>query len=262
MHTDRSDGRYSPDEVIKRCFDGNLDVVAITDHDLATPLPTGVHHRGEQQLTVLGGAEISGQHEGQELHLLVYFPRDIPKDFVAFCERQSQERAQRYQTALERLDLPQSLSPSDEAMRGHRALTRHHLARHLVASGRASDLRDAFATYIDHRHGNIPKIQLPFVEAIRQARAFGGVTSWAHPPTRHLDAFLDDFVSAGLQGLEGLRPHMSPKNRKTIRNRARRCKLFMTGGSDWHGWRDADPGLFWVDRYDLKGFLGALQAVA
>ena len=262
VHTNRSDGRYSPEDVIERCFEGGLDVIAITDHDLATPLATGRYVRGDREMTVIGGAEISGQHEGEEFHLLVYFPNAIPHPFREFCQAQARARADRFRVAADNLSLPESIYPGEQALRGDQALTRHHLARHLVEHGHARDLRDAFSRYIAHSHGNVPSIQLPFVEAIREARVHGGVTSWAHPPTRPLHRYLDTFVRAGLQGLEGYRPRMSAKQRKAVRSRARQRGLFITGGSDWHGWREPRPGLFWVERHDLSGFLNALEAAA
>ena len=184
LHSDRSDGRYAPDEVLARCARGGLDVVALTDHDLGSAVPTGLHRIEGRDLYVLGGAEVSGMHDGREHHLLVYFPGEVPDGFRTFCREQCRARAVRYERALENLGLADVVAPPDaDARDGGRALTRFHLARELVARGRATNQRDAFARFVGDAHGTVPRLTLPLVEAIRIARAYGGLTSWAHPPT-------------------------------------------------------------------------------
>ena len=105
-------------------------------------------------------------------------------------------------------------------------------------------------------------IGLPFVDAIRVARAHGGLTSWAHPPLDALGDPLTAFVAAGLQGLEAIRPHVNGKARKAYAKAARRHGLYLTGGSDWHGWKDGELGLFRVEAAEIRGFVDALRAAA
>jgi 3',5'-nucleoside bisphosphate phosphatase len=261
LHSLRSDGRYAPEEVLLRCAAAGLDVVALTDHDLANDVPPGDHQVGGRTLRVLAGAEISGVHEGREQHLLVYFPGEVPPAFRMFCAEQCRLRASRYATAVENLALPGLPPPDEVALRGDAALTRHHLARHLVASGHVSTVRDAFARYLADSFGNVPPIALPFTEAIRFARAQGGVTSWAHPPLAVLEAFLPAFTAAGLQGIEALRPCVSSDARHRYRAAARRHGLVLTGGSDWHGWTDEhDLGLFRVEAREIASFVDLLLA--
>ncbi|MCB9691777.1 MAG: hypothetical protein H6736_08180 [Alphaproteobacteria bacterium] len=254
LHTSASDGRYDLDEVLRRCARGGLDVVAITDHDLARHLQTGPVEVEGRTLHVIAGAEVSGVHEGREHHLLVYFPARVPDGFVDFCNAQCDARRTRFEDAMRALavDLP---TPPDA-----RALTRLHLARALVEAGVVETTADAFVRHLGDAHGFVPRLTLPFVEAIRIARAFGGITSWAHPPRVAVEAHLSTFVSAGLQGLELVRPNVPAADRKALKKLARRQGLFLTGGSDWHGWTGPEPGLFRVDAARIAGFVDALRA--
>lgn len=260
LHSTRSDGRFPPEDVLARCAAGRLDVVALTDHDLTTPLAPGLHTVNGRTLHVIAGAEVSGVHDGREFHLLVYFPAAVPDAFRTFCTERAQHRAERYARAVDRLGLPGLDAPDDAARRGERALTRHHLARALVDAGAAADTRDAFRRFVCHSHGIVDRVDLDFREAIRVARKHGGVTSWAHPPMPALRTYLPAFVGAGLHGIEALRPHTSARDRNTMRRLARQHDLVLTGGSDWHGWADADLGLFAVERGSLRGFLDLLEA--
>ncbi|MCB9664521.1 MAG: phosphatase [Alphaproteobacteria bacterium] len=262
MHTNRSDGIVCPEEVVARAVASGLDVVALTDHDLTVDVAPGVHRDGSHAVHVLAGAELSGVHEGQEHHLLVYFPGDAPDAFRDFCAERCRERAVRYERSVEAIGLPGVEAPDAAACDGRRALTRHHLARALVDAGHASDVREAFQRFADDAHGHVPRVSLPFVDAIRIAREAGGVTSWAHPPLPALRRHLPAFVEAGLQGIEGLRPLLPARDRREIRALAKQHGLYVTGGSDWHGWAGDTLGLFTVERHDLDGFLAALQAAA
>jgi len=261
LHTTRSDGRYDPDEVLRRCARGGLDVIALTDHDLPTGVPIGSHRIEDRDLYVIAGAELSGMHEAREHHLLVYFAGAVPEGFRAFCAEQCRVRATRYAAAIDRLGFADLAPPDEAARRGETPLPRHHLARELLEHGHVGHLREAFVRYLGDAHGLVPPLRVSFTEAIRIAREYGGVTSWAHPPSDLVDRFLPGFVAAGLEGLEGLRPGIASEDRRRCRNAARKYGLVLTGGSDWHGWGDdGDLGLFRVEAREIEPFLERLRS--
>jgi len=260
LHSTHSDGTLPPAAVLQRCAEAGLDAVALTDHDLVSTLAPGPHTFGDRTVHLYAGAEVSGTHEGTEYHLLCYFPGEAPRPFREFCTEQSRSRADRYATAVTRMGVPGLPAPDDDALTGARALTRLHLARALVDAGHATTVSDAFARFTGHRHGNVPPIAFPFTEAIRFARSLGAVTSWAHPPIGPARQYVETFAAAGLQGLEALRPRLATSHKRTLKKLAKRHGLFLTGGSDWHGWGGHQLGLFHVTRYELSGFLDALAA--
>ena len=260
MHTSHSDGKYAPEEVLQKAALGGLDVIAITDHDLIGAIEPGVHEVDGRRVHVIAAAEISGEHDGTEFHLLVYFPGAIPEGFQLFCEAQCRARAARYTEALGRIGKDGMLPPGPEAVQGNRSLTRLHLARALVAGGHARHISDAFSRFVGDRSGNVPSLALPMTKAIEIARSFGGVTSWAHPRVASVKNHLGTFLDAGLQGIEGLRPRLGSRDRGNLRRDARRHGLFLTGGSDWHGWVDEDLGLFSLSQSDLGDFMDCLAA--
>ncbi len=260
LHTTRSDGAFSPAESLKKCARGGLDVVALTDHDLVNDIQPGLQRIEDRDLWVIAGAEISGMHKGTEYHLLVYFPGEVPEPFKNLCQQQCEERARRYDRAIRNLELS-GLPKSDAIARaGHRALTRLHLARHLVDAGHATHVGDAFARYVGNKAGTVPPLTLALTEAIRVATACGGITSWAHPNAQDVERHLGDLVKAGLHGVEALRPTTNRTTRNILRRAAKRHGLFVTGGSDWHGWAGAEVGLFGLQMHELSGFVDALEA--
>jgi predicted metal-dependent phosphoesterase TrpH len=259
LHTDRSDGRHAPAEVLARAARGGLDLVAVSDHDLPNVLSAGVHHVEGRDVRVVAAAEVSGTHEGREYHLLVYFPGDMPPAFRDWLTGRAQERAERYAAAIRNLGVDGLPAPDDDARAGRRALTRHHLYRALKDAGHVRDARSGFAQL----SGTVPLISLSFVEAIRAARAAGGLTSWAHPSLMDAQTHAAAFVTAGLQGLEGVRPGLDRRTRNGLKTLADKHGLLLTGGSDWHGWGgDGELGTFAVTGERARDFVARLDAAA
>lgn len=259
VHSDGSDGRHPPEEVLLRAARGRLDVLALTDHDLPPRLPAGVHVRDGHAVRVLHAVEVSGCHEGREYHLLVYFPGEMPDSYRAFLRGRAAARAERYDGAIAALGLTGVLPGADGSARaGDRALTRHHLVRALRDAGQVADSRAGFARVA----GVLAPISLPFVEAIAVARAAGGLPSWAHPELADAQAHVRVFTDAGLRGLEGVRPRQARALRNGLRKLAERHGLLVTGGSDWHGWHEGELGMFAVDGERAERFLSALDRAA
>lgn len=260
MHSNRSDGAFAPQEVLRQCAAAGLDVIALTDHDLAPDVAPGVHVIDGHRLRVIAGAEVTGEVDGREFHLLVYFPGDVPEAFQSFCREQCVLRAARYTAARESLQLRGVPEADAAARRGDRALTRLHLAHALVEQGHAEHVGDAFGRFLSESHGHVPTLGLSLFDAIRFARQQGGVTSWAHPSVADAEAYLPALVDAGLQGVEALRPHLNSRDRGRLKRLARSNGAFLTGGSDWHGWHDARVGLFRLSLDDIGDFAETLQA--
>ncbi|MDP2314148.1 MAG: hypothetical protein Q8P41_14695 [Pseudomonadota bacterium] len=257
MHTDRSDGRFPPDDVLGRAFAGKLDAIAVADHDLPNVIPAGVHQRDGRELRLIAAAELSGSHAGRELHLLVYFPGDMPQAFRDFLRDRARIRADRYDAAVAKLGFADLAIADDSARSGERSLTRHHLFHALKAGGHVRDMREGFTLL--GGSGVVPLIELPFVDAIRAARAAGGLTSWAHPSLVDAQAWTATFVAAGLQGLEGVRPHIDRRTRNGLKVLADQHGLLLTGGSDWHGWHESPLGTFAVTGERAREFIERLD---
>lgn len=240
MHSDRSDGKYPALEVLRRAAANGLDIIALSDHDLPPVLAPGMHEVEGRSIRVLASAEVSGNHDGREFHLLVYFPGEMPANYQAFLRHRAELRAQRYDDAVATLGLPLPLADAD-ARRGARALTRHHLYRALMETGSVTE-QEAWRKLSGSKV--VPLIDLTYVEAIRTARAAGAYTSWAHPSLADAQKHVATFAKAGLQALEGVRPTLDRPTRNGLKKLAKKHGLAITGGSDWHGWWQGDLGQF------------------
>ena len=258
MHSLASDGRLSAEALLLACARGGLDVVSITDHDLPPTLPAGWCWRAGRWIRLIHGVELSGLHRDQEHHLLVYFPGEMPESFRGFVRERAIARARRYDRVAASLELPRSVWADQAAYRGERALTRHHLAQALVTSGLVPNFKSAFTHYLAFRHGHVPRVDISLVELIDASRAAGGLCSWAHPPLAWAREWLDELVSAGLQGIEVTRPSLGTRGRGVLGRMAHRHRLVVTGGSDWHGWQGGQIGNFTFPLREARPFVRAL----
>ncbi|MED5371049.1 MAG: hypothetical protein VX899_08560 [Myxococcota bacterium] len=263
LHSTGSDGRFDPDTVLAQAVAGKIDVLALTDHDLPAQLPAGPQTIDGHDIHLLHAVELSGWHVDTELHILVYFPAEMPPEFRSFCSELAARRADRYQQALVNMGLDGVLeSPDQRAVSGERAITRLHLAQAIVQSGHAENLRDAFSRYAGTSLGKVPPVTLSVQDAIQAGRDAGGLTVWAHPSLDQARAYLRDLVPMGIQGLEVYRPRIGGKTRRELGRFTRKYGLVATGGSDWHGWYGHRLGEFTVQAQQLQGFWGALQDLA
>lgn len=252
VHTDASDGAWSPRAVVEGAVQGRLDVIAVTDHDTTAAVADAVRAAEGRNLQVVSGTELSSTWKGRELHILGYF---VDPGAPALQEHQERARSLR-RTRMERMVsrlARQGVRVEMEAVvraAGPDAsvLARPHLARALVEAGYVASVPEAFDRYLaDHHPAFVPTRLADPAGAIRVILRSGGVPVWAHPPLDLLDTVLPGLVDQGLRGLEVLRPRNHRHTQERLRAAARREGLLVTGGSDWHDPdRNDSLGTFWV----------------
>lgn len=259
LHTSCSDGLLAPREVLGRAVARRLHVLAITDHDLVPALPAGVVRSGGHTLHLIHGAEVSCRHNDTEIHVLVYFPGQMPEEFQAFLRERTRWRASRFDQARARLGAEDAVPPAPpEAWEGRLALTRHHLARALVKAGVVGSVDQAFKGPLARRHGAVDLVDLTSEDLLSRVRDAGGFSSWAHPPLDVVKAWTPELAALGLHALEAKRPGIGRASRNALVRLALKHKLAITGGSDWHGWVGGNPGHFSVYLREVRPFAKAV----
>ena len=259
IHTTQSDGTLQPQQVLDRSRLAGIDVLAITDHDLAPTLPAGPSSAGGRTIHLVHAAEVSAQHDGRELHLLVYFPGTMPAEFAEFLGQRARWRAARHDAAIAAMGLTHRVPGADsEAHAGRRALTRHHLARALVDAGVEPTLSAAFQRRLAHDTGHVPMANVDAAEVLDRARQAGGFSSWAHPPMSRVRDEAPKLAKLGLDALEASRPSLGRHGRAVVARIALNHRLAITGGSDWHGWHGGGPGQFSLPAREARPFARAV----
>jgi predicted metal-dependent phosphoesterase TrpH len=242
LHTNKSDGQYSPRELVGLAAGKGVSLMAITDHDTTDGVAEGAEAAREAGIGFIPGIEISVKGN-RELHILGYCidcgNAELLRMNAEFA-RLRMLREERIHKYLAEKGVP----VAREKVRGYTAgniVGRPHFARALVDAGYAADLRDAFVKYLaSHEFYAIERPKPTPAAGIGTIRAAGGVAVLAHPvslrlPAHGLDALLAELVNDGLRGLECYYSSHSPEQTELYLSLARKHGLAVTGGSDFHG---------------------------
>ncbi|HEY2802978.1 MAG TPA: PHP domain-containing protein [Actinomycetota bacterium] len=246
VHTNRSDGTFTPTEAVKLAAERGLDGIALTDHDTTEGLAEGRAAADEAGIELLSGVEFSAEYEKQSIHVLGYF---MDLDDAAFQEELTRLRDDRFRRGemivekLQELGYDISFDRVREIAEGGN-IVRPHIAQAMVEAGIVPTEKDAFTEEFiaDGGRAGVNKHALDPVDAVDLIVGAHGVCVLAHPgmwgdQTSVPDELIEAMASRGMGGLETDHTDHTPEQREKYRAIAERLGVVPTGGSDCHGTR-------------------------
>src|SRR6266404_2541012 len=150
LHTNFSDGTYTPEEVVENARRHGLDGMALTDHDTVEGCPRAAAACGAAGIEFLVGAELTAEQDGHEIHILGYdFDIQNPRLLREIQKFQAvrQNRVREMVARLNRMNVPLQ-AEEVFALANCRAPGRPHVARALVAAGLVGSLDEAFERFL------------------------------------------------------------------------------------------------------------------
>jgi len=266
IHSDFSDGKYTPAQIVAAAGENGLGLIALTDHDTVNGVDEALEAaRKLQDVRVITGVEFSTWMGDNELHILGYGIEHTHPALTALAESAMQNRRRRVARMLETLNAHNILLHSDDVKNGFRSvcLGRLHVAHALRNRRYVSTIREAFERFLSYRTGIIALVSEDFLaasDAVRGIIEAGGLPVLAHPTIEIFDRYLSPLLECGLRGVEvykSSRPSIEEYYFETV---AKDKNLVLTGGSDWHGHRVKQRlGNFSVDSVRIEPFLQALK---
>jgi predicted metal-dependent phosphoesterase TrpH len=266
-HSNRSDGTFTPSELVRLAADRELDVVALTDHDTTDGLGEAFAEGVRSGVEVVPGVEFSAEFDHTSVHVLCYWMDVEDEGLQAELHRLREDRYRRGELMVERLrelGVPIEFERVRE-IAGEATIVRPHVAQAMVEAGVVETEKEAFERFIgDGRPGHVAKHALDPVDAVALIRAAGGVCVLAHPgmwgdQSSIPETLIARMADAGMRGLEVEHPDHGPEARDHYRRLAAELGLLATGGSDCHGLR-YDPVRLGTSLCDPDAF-DALRAV-
>jgi len=240
IHSSASDGRLSPEEVVRESARLGLKFIALTDHDTVAGIaPALSAARAFPELTVIPGVELSTDELQGEVHVLGYFIDHTDGELVARLDRMRGSRRERAQAMIDRLgDLGVSIEWARvQEIAGAGSIGRPHLAQAMLEKGYIGSLKEAFTDYLG-RGGPayVGRRKLTPTAAVELIRQFNGLPVLAHPLTAHdPEAVVIRLKAAGLVGIEACYKGYSADEVGRLLSLADKYDLVVTGGSDYHG---------------------------
>jgi len=238
LHTNFSDGTYSPEDLVVKALDNGLNCISLTDHDTVEGLERTISYGDKKGIEVIPGIEVSAQFDSVEVHILGYFI-DYKSDF--FLERLKElklirvERIYRIAEKLNNLGLNISAKDILSLAEGS-TVGRLHVAKALLSKGFVNSIYEAFDKYIgDNGPAYVLGFRFTPKDAIDFIKKAKGIPVLAHPYVFNNDEIILEFIKSGLLGLEVYYPEHSQGEVNFYLNMAKEHNLLVTGGSDCHG---------------------------
>jgi 3',5'-nucleoside bisphosphate phosphatase len=238
MHTNRSDGSSTPDELLEIVRTKSLTAFAVTDHDTVAGYRAVKALLREGDPELIPGVELSVTVGEDDVHMLAYlFDSDDADLNVVLADFQDQ-RAERGRKIVERLNSLGLRLPFEEVLvtTGGSVIGRPHIAHTMHRLKLVGGYQEAFDRYI-HRGGPayVPKKVLPPKETIDLVHRAGGITVLAHPFIDDMAKHVELLASLGLDGIEVHHSAHSRDDERRLEKIAGRHNLLFSGGSDFHG---------------------------
>ena len=240
MHSTASDGRLTPEDVVRKSAESGLTVIALTDHDTVDGIaPALVAAKAFPWLKVIPGIEISTDFPGGEVHVLGYFIDYTDPEFATRLERMRHSRRGRTQGMIAKLrDLGIHIEWQQVLeIAGSGSIGRPHIAQAMLDKGYIASIKEAFTKYIG-RGGPayVEREKITPVEAVKLILRTKGLPVLAHPLTiSDPETMVVELKAAGLVGIEAYYNGYTADEISRLVNLADNYGLIASGGSDYHG---------------------------
>ena len=248
LHTTASDGRLSPAELVRRAHLAGLTVMSVTDHDTVAALPEARARAEDAGLTFIDGIEVTAVHAERDVHVLGYFIDPTDGAFGEFLQTQRASRINRVREIGQRLqqlgvgvDVEHLLVIA--ATKPGASVGRPVIARALIEAGYVRSMEEAFSRYLGTgQPAFVPRTGRSPADVVAVIQHAGGVASLAHPGVTRKPEIIEPLAEAGLDAIEAYHSDHSPEVERDMIELAKRLRLLVTGGSDFHG--DEDRGRY------------------
>lgn len=245
VHSNYSDGTFSPEELVDLAYKKNLAAFALTDHDSVDGIPFAMNYLKEKNypIQLIPGTELSVDYNNHEIHLVGLFidchNQTLIKethDFVTKRKNRNIDMVKNFQDA----GIPMTIEAL-QAGNPDTVITRAHFAKFLIENGVAKDSKEAFAKYLgEDSPFYVTRTRMDAFDGIKLILQAGGVPILAHPihyklKEPELRKAVKAFKENGLVGIEVMYSNHSTVDENFVRKLSKEFDLLPSGGSDFHG---------------------------
>lgn len=249
LHTDASDGLYTPKQLVKLAAEKGLCAISITDHDAVSSINPAIEEAKAYNLEIIPGVELSTVDQQLDVHLLGYFLDVTNKKLLHYIRLFQEERVRRAKKIVDKLHKLGMKLNLDLIMQkaGHGSVGRPHIADALMEEGFVLSYDEAFYRFLGNsKPAYAPKYKISPLEGIELIHHAGGLSFLAHPGVDISIETIDGYIKQGLDGIEIRHPKHSQLKVNELYQFAIRHEILVSGGSDCHGNRKGQEmlGLF------------------
>jgi predicted metal-dependent phosphoesterase TrpH len=259
VHSNASDGTFTPTSLVEYAIQKNLSAFALTDHDTVAGIDEAIKAAASYKLQVIPGVELSTDYNHHDVHILGLFIDyknplflDKLKELNHIREKRNDAMCALFQKEGFDISMDQMIKKF-----GDTVMTRAHFARYLLDKGDVSSMEEAFDKYLSAGCPcYVPKRKCTPAEAIEIIQKANGFPILAHPLLYHLtmdelEQLILQLKASGLKGIEAIYSLNENQDEANMLALAKKHNLIITGGSDFHGENKRDIDLL-VGRGNLR----------
>ncbi|MDR3257000.1 MAG: PHP domain-containing protein [Endomicrobium sp.] len=250
IHTNYSDGVFTPQEAVEYASKIQLATISITDHDSVDGIDEALEIALKTGIEVIPGIELSSEvildSQKSEMHVLGYYidyKSEKLKNALVVLKKARHQRAIKI---LEKLKKNGAELKSKDFVKNaeNKSIGRLHFAKALFEEGLVGSIQEAFQRYLAYdKPAYVPKYSVSAKEAINLILSVGGVPVIAHPYYIYYNdkSVFESLVKDGLMGIEAWHIKHPESAVKRFLSLAEEFNLLVTGGSDCHGPYKEEP---------------------
>lgn len=249
VHSTKSDGSFTPAQLVDYAMEKGLSAFALTDHDTTEGLAEAFEAAEGKNIEVIPGIEFSTEYQGKDIHILGLYIDYEGEEFKKYLVDFQNSRTLRNEKMCKKLSEHGVNITYEELQKRfpEAVLTRAHYAKFLWEEGYVSSMKEAFDRYIgDHAPCFLPREKVTPVQAVELILRVKGVPILAHPvlygmSDERLETLVSTLKEAGLVGIEAVYSTYNNAEERKMKALAKKYDLLISGGSDFHG--TTKPGL-------------------
>lgn len=246
IHTNYSDGVFTPEKIVDAAIEAELDIIALTDHDnilsyeVAQDYIKQLKKENKKIIEVIQGIEINTIHQDNEIHILGYFMDVENPDFKNLIKTQQNARVKQTKEIVTLLNKKEGIHIKFEDIVNQVAeggsIGRPHIAKAITSAGGTGSVMEAYAKYInDSSAVYVQRKTVSPHDAVEIIYDAGGIPVIAHPhDLENAEELIKDLMHYGLRGIEAYHRKHSPAIVEYFSSMAEELGLIVTGGSDFH----------------------------
>ena len=181
-HTCFSDGVDTPEELVLRAKQNNVDIFALTDHDTVSGVEECVKMGEKHGIRVIKGCEVSADYNGESVHIVCLFKNNIVSEgMIQYAKDFREKRRQRAINMMENMTKYYGLKVNmEEFLDTKGVLTRGNMIRHIMKYNNLS-MDEARFYILPESKAYLPSTKLAVPDAIKMIKENNGIAIFAHP---------------------------------------------------------------------------------
>ncbi|MGE5628853.1 MAG: PHP domain-containing protein [Solirubrobacterales bacterium] len=269
IHTSYSDGKFTPEEVIKLSLKSSMDIIGITDHDTVSGISEGIKYGVENNIKVVPGVELSTTKNGESIHVLGYFSEEsqISSEFKTYLKDMHLNRLRRSEEIISRLDKYFSIKLDKNKIleNSKGTIARPHIAKAIQEAGYDYNWNYIFDCILSKSSpAYVPNKKLSTEEALDMLKMMGSLKILAHPVLIKNNDVLE-ILKLGFDGLEAIYHLNTEDDTNKYIELASKLNLVISSGSDFHGITNTDSshsdkiGSVYLEENEIDIFINKLN---